>query len=84
MTDEIQTALWTEAKALPQKCCEVCRFCAELKRHWERSDGVCIYGYCFCDGDKDYSPNMGKGNAIFLPLDSGAVCKNFKKRRNDA
>ena len=84
MTREDQTALWEDAKEMPQKCCRVCKFCAELKSPWERSDGVCIYGYCFCDGDKDYSPNMGKGNAIFMPLDSGAVCKNFKKRRKEA
>ena len=43
------------------KCCATCRYCAELKRPYERSDGTTIYGYCFKDGDKDYSLSMGKG-----------------------
>lgn len=61
------------------KCCKNCRFCAELVRPYERSDGACIYGYCFSSGDKNYSPNMGKGFPIFMPLDGGAACKDFKR-----
>ena len=40
-----------------------------------------IYGYCFKNGDKDYSPNMGKGYPIFLPLSCGGTCKDFRRRR---
>lgn len=83
MTQEGQTALWEETKEIPPKCCGVCRYCAELKTPYERSDGAVIFGYCFSEGDKDYSPNMGKGLAIFLPLDCGAGCKKFKKRRTE-
>ena len=69
---------------MPDKCCKRCRYCSELLKPRERSDGAVIYGYCFQDGDKDYSPSMGKGNAIFLPLDSGAICKGFKKVKEEA
>lgn len=37
------------------KACNVCKYCAELKTPYERSDGAYIYGYCFKNGDKDYS-----------------------------
>lgn len=50
------------------QACNVCKYCAELKTPYERSDGAAIYGYCFKNGDKDYSPDMGKGYPIFLPL----------------
>lgn len=63
------------------KCCKNCRFCAELIRPYARADGACIYGYCFSSGDKNYSPNMGKGFPIFVPLDCGAACKDFKRKR---
>lgn len=66
------------------KCCEACKYCAALIRPYCRSDGAQIYGYCFKSGDKDYSPNMGKGYPIFLPLDAGAACKSFKRRREEA
>ncbi len=62
------------------KCCKNCRLCAELISPYERSDGACVYGYCFSGGDKNYSPNMGKGLPIFVPLDCGAACKDFRKR----
>ena len=66
------------------KCCETCKYCAALIRPYCRSDGAQIYGYCFKSGDKDYSPNMGKGYPIFFPLDAGAACKSFKRRREEA
>ncbi len=43
MTREGQTALWEDAKEFPLKCCGVCRFCAELKTPYERSDGAVIF-----------------------------------------
>lgn len=63
------------------QACNVCRYCAELKTPYERSDGVAIYGYCFKNGDKGYSPNMGKGYPIILPLSCGGTCKYFRRRR---
>lgn len=63
------------------QACNVCKYCAELKTPYERSDGAAIYGYCFKHGDKDYSPNMGKGYPIFLPLSCGGTCKDFRRRR---
>lgn len=33
------------------------------------------------NGDKDYSPDMGKGYPIFLPLSCGGTCKDFRRRR---
>ena len=63
------------------QACNVCKYCAELKTPYERSDGAAIYGYCFKNGDKDYSPNMGKGYPIFLPLSCGGTCKDFRRRR---
>lgn len=62
------------------KCCKNCRFCAEFVKPYTRADGACIYGYCFSSCDKNYSPNMGKGFPIFVPLDCGAACKDFRKR----
>lgn len=76
-----QTALWDRK---PEQRCEICRFCAELVSPYTRSDGATIYGYCFKNGDRDYSPNMGKGYPIFIPLDCGATCKSFKKRSREA
>lgn len=63
------------------QACNVCKYCAELKTPYERSDGAAIYGYCFKNGDKDYSPDMGKGYPIFLPLSCGGTCKDFRRRR---
>lgn len=62
---------------MTEKCCNNCRFYAELKQPYKRSDGAEIFGYCFKSGDKNYSPNMGKGYPIFL---DGAyvICKNYK------
>ena len=57
--------------------CRVCRYFAELKTPFERSDGAMIYGYCFKSGDKDYSPNMGKGYPVFI--DEGS-CKDYKRK----
>lgn len=65
-----------------EKNCENCRYCARLAGPYERSDGAFVYGYCFRDGDKNYSPNMGKGYAIFLPLVASA-CKGFKRRKDE-
>lgn len=45
-----------------------------------RSDGVTIYGYCFKDGDKDYSPGMGKGYPVWID-GAGTACKSFKFRK---
>lgn len=59
--------------------CYACKHFSELKEPRERSDGAVIYGYCFKDGDKDYSPNMGKGFAVFIPE---GKCKQFKRARN--
>ena len=73
---EEQTVLWEDK---PEHCCGKCRLCAALAEPYERSDGSVIYGYCFKVGDKVHSPNMGKGFPIFLPLDSGASCEDFKR-----
>lgn len=64
-----------------KKLCAVCRFCAELKKPYERSDSAVIYGYCFKDGDKNYNTNMGKGYPIFLPLSCGCSCKSFRRTK---
>ena len=63
-----------------EKSCSTCGFFAELKEPFERSDGAVIYGYCFKDGDKDYSPNMGKGYPVFVDGGGGA-CKQYKRHR---
>lgn len=62
-----------------EKCCSNCRFFAELKEPYERSDGVQIFGYCFTAGDKDHSPYMGKGYPVFID-GGGATCKNYKRK----
>ncbi len=62
-----------------EKGCLTCRHFSALEEPRERSDGAVIYGYCFKDGDQDYSPNMGKGFAVFLL--GGAACKQYKRRR---
>lgn len=31
------------------QACNVCKYCAELKAPYERSDGAAIYGYCFTE-----------------------------------
>lgn len=61
-------------------CCNLCDHYSALAEPRERSDGAVIYGYCFKSGDKDYSPNMGKGFPVFI---DGAVatCKAFKRRK---
>lgn len=61
-----------------KKCCNTCRFFAELKKPYVRSDSSVIYGYCFAAGDKDYSPNMGKGYPVFVD-GGGASCDSYKK-----
>lgn len=70
-----QISLFKEQKS--ETGCEHCKFFAELKIPYERSDGAIIYGYCFMDGDKDHSPNMGKGYAVFVP---NGTCKKFKRK----
>lgn len=64
-----------------EKSCSVCRFCAELKKPYERTDGAVIYGYCFMGGDKNYNANMGKGYPIFLPLSCSCLCKSFRRTK---
>lgn len=64
-------------KQINRRSCEQCRHYSALREPRERSDGAVIYGYCFKDGDKDYSPNMGKGFAVFI---KDGTCKSFKKR----
>lgn len=68
------------AEAKESGCVVCCHFSA-LKEPRERSDGAVIYGYCFKDGDKNYSTNMGKGFAVFLP---DGTCRQFKHRRKAA
>lgn len=74
MGKDNQLSLFKEPE--PKTGCWKCRFFAELKTPFERSDGAVIYGYCFVDGDKDHSPNMGKGYAVFVP---DGICKRFKR-----
>ena len=61
-------------------CCNLCDHYSALVEPRERSDGAVIYGYCFKSGDKDYSPNMGKGFPVFID-GAGASCKAFKRRK---
>ena len=82
-----QTTFWTEQTPVqsdqtPDHCCLVCRQCSALVEPREVEGEVYIYGYCFKDGVKSYSPNMGKGYPIYLPLTCGATCKSFKRRRS--
>lgn len=56
--------------------CMACLHYSALCRPRVRSDGATIYGYCFKDGDRNYSLNMGKGFAIFQPA---GQCKDYKK-----
>ena len=72
-----QQTMFPEEKK-PERDCYACRHFSELKAPRERADGAVIYGYCFKDGTKNYSSNMGKGYAVFLP---GASCKDFKEMR---
>lgn len=61
-----------------ERCCDVCRHYSALAEPRKRSDGATIYGYCFRSGDKNYSPDMGKGYPVFV---DGAVCKAFVRER---
>lgn len=65
---------------MAEKSCNNCRFYAELKTPYQRSDGAQIFGYCFKEGDKDYSTNMGKGFPVFVD-GGGAACKSHKRMR---
>lgn len=65
------------------KACNVCKYCAELKTPYERSDCAPIYGYCLKDVDKDYPPDIGKVYPIFWPLSCGGTCKDFRRRRKE-
>ncbi len=62
------------------KCCRLCKFYAELKKPFPVSDDGFIYGYCFKDGTKPYSPCLGKGYPVYI--DEGA-CKAFKPCRKE-
>lgn len=64
-------------KHISEQSCEQCRHYSALRDPRERSDGAVIYGYCFKNGDKDYSPDMGKGYAVFI---QGGTCKSFKNK----
>ena len=65
---------------MPENGCAICDHYSALVEPRERSDGAVIYGYCFKSGDKDYSPNMGKGFPVFID-GAGASCKAFKRRK---
>lgn len=75
-----QIELFQSAETPPENRCEVCQHCSALVEPREIGREARIYGYCFKDGTKDYSPNMGKGWPIYLPLDCGAACKSFRRR----
>lgn len=75
-----QLSLLSKEESAGQDCAQ-CRFFAELKEPFKRSDGAVIYGYCFKDGDTDSSLMMGKGYAVFL---LGGHCKRFKRKRREA
>lgn len=62
------------------KCCKWCKFYAELKKPFPLYDSAYIYGYCFKDGTKDYSLNMGKGYPVYI---DGGACKAFKRCREN-
>lgn len=64
-----------------ERNCYSCAYFSELKEPRELADDAAIYGYCFKDGTKEYSPNMGKGYPVYLP-ESG-VCKSWKRRKAD-
>ena len=61
--------------------CKNCKYYSALAEPRERSSGGTIYGYCFVDGDKDYSPNMGKGLAVFVPC---GCCKKHIFKNHSA
>lgn len=61
-----------------EQTCYTCRYFAELKEPWVRSDEACIFGYCFERGDKNYSYNMGKGIAVFI---ADGRCKDWARRK---
>ena len=71
--NEQQTMFPIEKK--PERDCYACRHFSELKEPRERADGAVIYGYCFKNGTHDYSLDMGKGYAVFVP---GGCCKEFR------
>lgn len=71
-----QTSLLPEDD-VPEKSCFRCCLFAELKEPFVRSDEAVIYGYCFQAGDRNDSPGMGKGFAVFLPE---GMCGKFKSK----
>ena len=73
-----QMALFEGAEK-DEKSCYSCDHFSGLKEPRELGEGAAIYGYCFKDGTKDYSPNMGKGYPVYVP--GGCACKSWKKRR---
>ena len=62
------------------KCCKNCRFCAELVRPYERSDGACIYGYCFSSGDKNYSPKGSRFLCHWMAEQRAKISKGTTRR----
>ncbi len=79
MPEKYEQVSILSAEKGPGRDCFWCHFFAELKTPFERSDGAVIYGYCFQAGDRDCSPGMGKGYAVFVPEGS---CKKFKRRKH--
>lgn len=78
MANQFEQMSLLPQEPLNDNSCFRCRFFAELKEPFVRSDEAVIYGYCFREGDKDYSPGMGKGYAVFMP---DGRCKTFKAKK---
>lgn len=78
LVDDGWSRIATE-EPLPAKyrCCVTCKFYHALGEPFARSDGATVYGYCFRDGDKDYSVHMGKGFAVFVPE---GCCKRYIRK----
>ena len=68
-------SLFVEAEEDPF-ICDSCKFYSALVEPRTRGYDAVIYGYCFQMGDRNHSPNMGKGYAVFI---QGGRCKSWKK-----
>ena len=75
-----QIGLFPRDETPPKNRCEVCQHYSALVEPREIGGDARIYGYCFKDGTKVYSPNMGMGWPIYLPIDCGTACKSFRRR----
>lgn len=69
-----QTSFLPEVK--PLDSCYSCRHFSALKEPRKSEEEWVIYGYCFKDGMRIHSPNMGKGYPIYI---EGGKCKEWKK-----